>query len=102
VVRFGGGHFEAVAAGREVATTRFPGSVALGRAWLVFDDSGGLRRLPVEVTSLEPRTPATLTDADARLEACAQASELREALRFRHPGLPDDAPLTLAHFRLIS
>jgi cytidine deaminase len=99
VVWFAGHYYEAVAAGRKVATTRFEDPVAVGPAWLVFESGEALRRLPAEVTSLEHRTLATLTDADARLEACTSAAELRKGLRGHYPQVVDDAPLTLVHFR---
>jgi cytidine deaminase len=101
VVWFAGHYYEAVSAGRKTATTRFDDPVTAGPAWFVFEDGETLRRLRAEVVSLNPRTLATLTDDDARLEGFITAGELREGLRGHYPGLTDNAPLTLARFRAL-
>ncbi|MDR1294143.1 MAG: ASCH domain-containing protein [Bifidobacteriaceae bacterium] len=100
VVWFDGRYHAAIAAGHKTATTRFDDPIAVGAAWFVFEDADTLKRLRAEITSLEPRTMATLTDDDARLEGCAAASELRDGLRGHYPDLAEDSPLTLVRFRI--
>lgn len=103
LLRFSPAYHDAVVAGRKRATTRFRDPARVGPTWLVFeDDETPYRRLPGVVERVEQRTLATLTEEDAHAEGASSADGLRVGLRGHYPGIADDAPVELVHFRVLA
>ncbi|HEY0188019.1 MAG TPA: ASCH domain-containing protein [Cellulomonas sp.] len=101
LLRFAPQYRAGVSAGRKRATTRYRDPARIGPTWLVFeDDEHPYPRLPGVVERIEHRTLATLTEQDARAEGASSADALRAGLRGHYPGITDDAPVELVHFRV--
>lgn len=90
-------YLEAVRAGRKTTTVRYREDIAPGPAELVFDGA----RLTAEVVRIVRTTADLLTDADARADGFEDRGVLMRRLQGLHyPGMPDDAPVEIVHFRV--
>lgn len=73
--------------------------VSPGPIRLVFEhDDGSATTVAAEVTAVERRTAAELTDQDAVLDGFADLAELRAALDAHYPGLAESTELDLVRF----
>lgn len=91
LVRFNPAYYDDVAAGLKTTTVRYDDPVAVGPAWLVFEDDDGYRRLPGVVDAVEPR-PLDERDPDD--------VALRTSLLRHYPELPVDAEVTVVTFHV--
>jgi cytidine deaminase len=69
-------------------------SNVVGPATLV----GGDFAVPVEITSVEIKRFADLTDVDAERDGFATLAELKEVLVTFYPSLGEDDPVSILHF----
>lgn len=99
-IRFSARYFDAVAAGRKVATTRLDDPCRIGPAWLLFEFDDEYRRLPGIVDSITSKRFDELTDADARMEGGSLAADLRNGLRGHYPDIRDDSVVDVVRFHL--
>ena len=92
-VRFNPAYYDDVAGGRKTMTVRYDDPVAVGPAWLVFEDDDGYRRLPGMVDSVEPRRLDGRDPGDAAL---------RTSLLRHYPDLPVDVEVTAVTFHVVA
>lgn len=90
-IRFSPAYYDQVTAGLKTTTVRYDDPVALGPAWLLFEDDDGYRRLRGVVDGIETRHLDELTKDD---------DALRTGLLGHYPDLPADAELTVVSFHL--
>lgn len=88
----------AVRAGRKRTTVRWGEAAEMGPVQLLFgDDPLGW---PAHITCVEALPLAGLTDAHAQADGFGSRAELLARLRFHYPDLPQDAEVSVVHFRL--
>lgn len=99
-IRFNPAYYERVRTGLKTATIRHDDPVALGPAWLVFEDDDGYRRLRAVVDEIEVKRLDELDGADAEHESVSSLAALRAGLQRHYPGLPPDAVVSVVRFHL--
>ncbi|MCX2731659.1 ASCH domain-containing protein [Saccharopolyspora sp. NFXS83] len=93
------GYLDAVRNGTKRSTVRVHDPVVPGPIRLIFEhDGGSATTLAAEVTEVEHRTVAELTEQDAVLDGFANLAELRTALDAHYPGLTGATELDLVRF----
>lgn len=86
-----------VRTGSKTRTTRYGEAVALGQARFRFESTPPVW-IDAQVTEVRLVELADLDDDDAAAENFADVAELRAALRYHYPGLPDDAHVAVVQF----
>ncbi|WP_243789475.1 ASCH domain-containing protein [Saccharopolyspora gloriosae] len=93
-------YLDAIRSGTKRSTIRVHDPVAPGPVRLIFEhDDDPATTLTAEVTGVERRTVAELTDQDAELDGFADLGELRSALDSHYPGLVDSTEIDIVRFK---
>ena len=102
VVYFHPRHFDSIAAGRKTATIRYRDPLHVGPAVFVFNDGHTVRRLDGDVTHINTRKVAQLSDEDANREDLPDRQSLIDALAEHYPDLHDDDLVDVVDFQVVT
>lgn len=98
-LHMGDRYLDAIRNGTKRGTVRVHDPVAPGPIRLIFEhEDGSATTLAADVTGVERKTAAGLTDQDAVLDGFADLTELRTALDSHYPGLAGSTEVDLVRF----
>lgn len=100
VLRFNKRYRDSVLSGEKTTTVRWNERISQGPVRFYFEDDDAQPAVYGEVLSIEPARLDELTAEQAGLPRGSNVADLQAGLRAHYPDMPDDANLSIVHFRL--